>query len=312
MITASLTQSAYRFRNDDGNEVTATWIDALNTPITFLADINNTEAVFRLRIGITETAGGAINNTAYPLEYSLNGGAWTVVGLSGATHFTLGANVVDGTPTTQQITSGTYSADPSEYDEDNSIQNAPSWGGNDNVEYEACLSIEPALVNDGDIIQYRQGSLQAYTQIPSLTVSKPAGQTFTDNIAITHNAALQELASLSTLSNFSLSNVSEIFANKIKSTNTQLTLQEIIEAEYIRSKITSSEINVSQLFNDLVSSGISINVLIQLTESLLIEHTRNISAYSVIEIQQAIQTLQNAGFTVSADLILRYLARVEK
>lgn len=68
---------------------------------------------FRIRFSIHETAGGNPPNQAYSLYYRQNGGTWTAVGGSAADS-PLRAfdspNVTDGASTTQQISSGTFTA----------------------------------------------------------------------------------------------------------------------------------------------------------------------------------------------------------
>jgi len=176
VLTANLVQSAFRFRNDDGSETTATWKAALNTNVTQAVD-----EVFRLRLARTETAGGALNNTSHALEYSLNSGAWTAVGSTTPVQFTTSANVADNTATTQQITSGTFSTDPSEVDSDGAVSNAPSWDGNDDVEYEAVLTIDSAQVANDDTIAIRHAGLNGYSFTPTLTVVEAAVDALTAN-----------------------------------------------------------------------------------------------------------------------------------
>lgn len=138
------------------------------------------------------------------------------------------------------------------------------------------------------------------------------GQTFNDAISVTYNGALQELSSLSVLANLNLSKISDIFITKIKIANAELTLEELNQIEYIKSLITFSDMSINQLFDKLNNSNISVNVLLQLNESILIEYTRSISAYSTLEIQQAINSIKNAGFTITVELVLTYLARMNK
>jgi len=164
MLTANIVQEAFRARNDDGSETTATWIAAANTDWT--QDVDTT---FRLRFLRAETAGGGENNVSHPLEYSLNSGAWTAVTTTTPVQYTASATVIDGTATTQQLGTGTFSGDPSEFDSDGTVQNAPSWSGNDEVEYEACLTIDSAQVSNSDTIQIRHAGLAGYTNTPTVT-----------------------------------------------------------------------------------------------------------------------------------------------
>lgn len=66
---ATLDQYAFRARNDDGTEATATWASAENAGATL--PLNSTQ---RIRIGVDATGDPA--SKAYQLEYRVNGGAW--------------------------------------------------------------------------------------------------------------------------------------------------------------------------------------------------------------------------------------------
>jgi hypothetical protein len=103
--TPSITQTKYRWRNDNGSETTATWKAAENTAIT-LAD---TVSILRARIELRNSSGAAYDIDE-SLEYSSNGGTtWTTItnAPTNAFIYQSSANVADGDATTNQISSGT-------------------------------------------------------------------------------------------------------------------------------------------------------------------------------------------------------------
>ncbi|KAA5537302.1 T9SS type A sorting domain-containing protein [Taibaiella lutea] len=104
---ASLRQTKYRWRNDDGNETTATWKAAENTPIT----VNDTSR-FRLRLELdNDNADGDISIVENTLEYSSdNGSTWTVMDNSAGQAFayTTSLNVSNNQATTNQMGSTTF------------------------------------------------------------------------------------------------------------------------------------------------------------------------------------------------------------
>jgi hypothetical protein len=104
MANANTRMSTYRWRNDDGNESTATWKAATNTPII----INNLNPL-RLRIAVEDfnTSFSGVTGVNANLEYSENGGAWQSITAT-SSMFTLVSSsfVTDNTTTTQQISSG--------------------------------------------------------------------------------------------------------------------------------------------------------------------------------------------------------------
>ncbi len=107
-LHASLRQTQYRWRNDDGNETTATWRAAINTP-TVVTDIN---ATLRLRIEFDndnqEAESSVVEET---LQYSANGGTtWVSITASAATNafvYQTSTLVTNGAATTNQMGSTT-------------------------------------------------------------------------------------------------------------------------------------------------------------------------------------------------------------
>ena len=112
-VLPSYTQTRYRFRNDDGNEIAATWKAAENTNVTQVVN-----QVFRLRIQVAQTVTDANENLVkdFKVRYSLNSGAYTDVAAIGATtspvRYASSANANNGSSTTSQLTaaSGTFTA----------------------------------------------------------------------------------------------------------------------------------------------------------------------------------------------------------
>ena len=93
----AITQAAFRFRNDDGNQTAATWIDAENTDITIANG-----STFRLRIG--QTSDGFFDFTTAPWQYQLNGGGWNnITTSSSVVRRVASGSVTHGTATTNQL-----------------------------------------------------------------------------------------------------------------------------------------------------------------------------------------------------------------
>jgi hypothetical protein len=101
----TLNQSAFRWRNDDGSESTATWKAAENTAITNVS----TSEIIRIRMEVEETNGGATTVNAR-LEFSSDAtsctnGTWTALDTSTtAWRIIDSANITNGDPTTNQLT----------------------------------------------------------------------------------------------------------------------------------------------------------------------------------------------------------------
>lgn len=104
---ASLRQTQYRWRNNDGNETTATWKAAANTPI----NVGDT-SILRLRLELNnDNTALEPSSVTETLEYSSdNGVSWTVItnAATNAFHYTSSTLVTDGGPTTNQMGTTTF------------------------------------------------------------------------------------------------------------------------------------------------------------------------------------------------------------
>jgi hypothetical protein len=179
-VTAATTraydQVAYRGRNDDGNETTATWKAAENTGWDQVPDAN-----FRFRAVIDETAGGTLDAVLdFKLQYNKGGAGWNDVNTTSAVvKIVLSGNVTNGEATTDQLAGGTGTFLAGSIDESNGAASTPN--NLDNGEYtelEWVLQVVGADVVDNDTIQLRvvqtAGSivLGTYSQTPTITVDE--------------------------------------------------------------------------------------------------------------------------------------------
>lgn len=177
IIPPDVSQTGFRGRNDDGSETTATWIAATNTNWTQDTDVN-----FRVRFLISCDA--ASITSAYQLQYNRNGAGWNNVnGSSSVVRSSGSANLTDGADTTQQIGSGTFTADNNGVDDVDGATGSSTFTAGDEIETEHCIQIRSADVSDGDTIQLRlvfatgSAAFQQYFQTPSITVNVPTPST---------------------------------------------------------------------------------------------------------------------------------------
>lgn len=160
---------AYRGRNDDGNETTATWKAAQNTAWVQPVDVN-----FRVRFKVqNDTA--AISNLDVKLQYNKNGAGWVDVNAtSSVVRSSASANVADQANLTEQLTGGTGTfIGATSFDEVNG-----SCGGNSldvtstgKFEHEFCVQVRSADVVGGDVIQLRTINDDAETAWTTYTVT---------------------------------------------------------------------------------------------------------------------------------------------
>ncbi|MBA4387868.1 MAG: hypothetical protein C0404_07795 [Verrucomicrobia bacterium] len=105
----SLAQESYRWRNDDGSEIAATWKAGTNTAITGVARGQN----IRLRFSVRETGGAVAGTVSGSLQYATaTNGPWTALGTDDLTPFamTATAQFATGDLTSAQLGSGPFVA----------------------------------------------------------------------------------------------------------------------------------------------------------------------------------------------------------
>jgi hypothetical protein len=169
VTTASFTQVAFRVRNDDGNETTATWVAAQNTNATIQVD-----SIFRARFRVSG------NNTwsgkTFNLRYSKNAGAYTAVSTITPIRLIATANYVDGADSTTQLTggSGTYLVDNNGMRQTGSFANT-SGAATGIFDIEFCLQLDGTQVVAGDTYALRiydgTTALTTYTATPTITAA---------------------------------------------------------------------------------------------------------------------------------------------
>ena len=114
---AFLDQDSYRFRNDDGSETTATWIQAINTNATLA--VNTT---YRLRMLVQNATAGAISDVDLEWQYNLASAGWVdITTSSNVIRAVVSANFVDGDDCTQQLGAGTFISNNDGMTEDGTV-----------------------------------------------------------------------------------------------------------------------------------------------------------------------------------------------
>lgn len=205
MSSPFMEQSGFRGRADDGSETGASWLDDINTNWSQVPDTN-----FRVRFLIVNSGTKSLTDD-YQLQYQrkpLGGsfGGWVnvntasdsvvVVRSQGSTHFTSGSDC------TQQIGIGIFLSDNNGMEDVDAITDATNTcGANTEFECEFCIEIVGADVGGGDEIQLRvvrnpSTLLDAYNQIPTITVDEPIALTATITDTDTLTSALSQESAL--------------------------------------------------------------------------------------------------------------------
>lgn len=153
-MAASWTQAAFRFRNDNGNETTATWRQNQSVNDSIAVDTN-----FRIRFEIQETGGSAGNNKVWQLQYNRNSAGWVnVTNASSVVRASPSPNLTDAANLTNQLTAGTGTFQGATgFDEGNGQAGGASMdvAASGHAEAEYSVQIRSADVVNGDTIGLR-------------------------------------------------------------------------------------------------------------------------------------------------------------
>lgn len=167
----SYDQNAYRWRNDDGSETTATWFANENTSAALSVDTN-----YRIRLEL-ENVGTANASPTFELRYSHNGGAYTLITTSSSVVRAVdSANLTDLAATTNQLTTSGLTFSAGQITEDGTTGSI-TLNQSRQTEVELPFQIIGTDVNNADTINIRAflsggAALNTYTQTAAATVSK--------------------------------------------------------------------------------------------------------------------------------------------
>jgi len=172
----SLDQKAFRFRNDDDDEVDASWRQLVNVDDEF---DTGTDDQIRVRFAIESKGGAAgyvLQDQSYIFE-SKNGGTWVGVGTTGDWAGASSSWIPTNVPTTQQISSPDVFYDIGTALDNVAFGAALTLSDTDypTAEYEFTIKPQNTLsVDDYYDFAIRRGSagglLEIYTETPRLTI----------------------------------------------------------------------------------------------------------------------------------------------
>ena len=168
----STDQEIYRWRDDDGTDETdGTWLELANTTHDFDVSSGNVDA--RLRFSVAENGGADETNKTYPLEFSINGGAYNTItaATTGCIYYS-STKLTDDSNTTEQLAgSGTFQSTNHGQCEDGTVNTFVLTASSD-VEFEYTVRFVAADLNNGDSINFRVANLDAYTVTANATITK--------------------------------------------------------------------------------------------------------------------------------------------
>jgi len=169
---ATWRQNEYRWREDDGNETTATWPVLANNNLDI--DVSSGNVQQRLRFVIYEFGDNPETYLDGQMEYQLNAGAWTdMTTVSSEVKAFDSTNITNGGDTTAQII-GTIISPNAGIIEDG-IGGDADFLGLDFVEVEYTIEFIAADLADSDAMLFRVKGLDAYNSTGSATITKISG-----------------------------------------------------------------------------------------------------------------------------------------
>lgn len=256
-VTANLDQDSYRWRDDDGTETAATWLELVNVSHDFDVQGGNVQA--RLRFLLQEDGGGSLNNITGTLEFQINGGGYNAIGAAttGCIYFDSG-NLTDGNDTTQQLGAGTFITANAGIGEDGVVEGVADFAGNDETEYEYTVEFVAADLGDGDTIDFRVQEADTFTRTASATITKVSTPVTVERTLI---------------SNVDAQDLQQAYENKIRALIESLTLTSFTSRSqyYIRELLDSANprdallryitVTVSLRSNPLINDSINIEQL---------------------------------------------------
>jgi hypothetical protein len=177
-----MTQGAFRFRNDDGNESSAgaTWRQ--NQSIDENINVTAGDVIFRLRIAVAETGGKAINNWTSNIEYRLNGGSWLVIDeTTTPVRFTTSTQLTNGNNTTDHGVTGTGTwigtTNGGQCEAASVGGSAADFGANTYALFELGLVLISASLSNNDTVEFRlaacDNAASADYPLVTITVTNP-------------------------------------------------------------------------------------------------------------------------------------------
>jgi hypothetical protein len=178
-----MVQTSFRWRDDDGSETAASWLELKNIDHTITMGSGNVN--IRIRIEMEETAGNVWANFEEELYISKNGAAYVVLPATSSgfgIQYGISSYFADQDETTQQIGSGTYVTGLNQGMAENGVGGGagePDYGGSDTCEFEIVMELVDADLSDADYFDFEyweNGSTTniTFTEIPRLTISKAA------------------------------------------------------------------------------------------------------------------------------------------
>lgn len=196
MPNANTVQESFRWRDDDDDEINATWLADTNVNPTLVAADYDTN--IRIRYLIQNTGGKDEGDEGYRIYYSIDDASW--VGVGPSTSFVRASSSIefaDEDSTTQQIGGGTHDEG---YMDSTGQTNSYVLAQDQESEDEFCFQLRSADFTGGEKLEIRVEfaggqDLDGYTNTPTITSmpTPPEGEIQQSHFRIRNIGGLQTI-----------------------------------------------------------------------------------------------------------------------
>jgi hypothetical protein len=174
-VSVVLSQNHYRFRNDDGSLITATFAGAKSTPTRL-----NAGTTYRVRSRI-ENGSGSAGGTGFKWQYNLDGAGWNdITSSSAVVKAVTTANFTDGADVAELLTGAyTYVANNDSADTDGAFTLPATLAAGTAIEVELAFQLISVDTVGHKQVQLRVvksggGLLDAYYLVPTILMNEAA------------------------------------------------------------------------------------------------------------------------------------------
>lgn len=145
----------WRWRNNDGDEATATWLAAENTDPQTAPSVLISSSVWRLRIELQYSV--LAESASLTGECRINGGTWETLDHGPEWFFGITGNLVGGTALVNRLTggTGTFGTDSVAVDDDTDPGIMNPAAATDHVEFELVLDTGGSISSAGETVEFR-------------------------------------------------------------------------------------------------------------------------------------------------------------
>jgi len=192
MAQPYIDQDSFHWRNDNGSETEATWIDNANDNLASPLQDSN----YRLRFLLQNTGDKDLAD-GYRLEYNVDAAGWVIVTTTSSYVRSVGSindgwTLTDEDATTQQLGTGTFDEG---YWDDTGTTTSFTFAQTQESELEFCFQFRSTDISGGETIEIRVAlddgtELDLYTNTPSTTFLETPEPSVSESVTVSDTPAV--------------------------------------------------------------------------------------------------------------------------